>query len=151
MTTYENARTAAGFLRPIYSNPPLEAYLLPVSGFPAPEGEIEPLRDFLVRFTGIIAHEWGLSVELFLEFWQLKQEGARILSGHGRTWKPVTGMGVWPGREPPTLWSPEDFKKLEPGQLPPPVSYTVFRIGADAKTRLEVLETMAGLGSTIQV
>ena len=151
MATYANSRTAAGVLRPVYSDPPLEAYLLPLSGFPAPEEEMAPLRNFLVKFTGNITHAWGLSLELILEFWQLKRDGARILSSHGRAWKPATGMGVWPGREPPKLWTPEDFKKLEPGQLPPPVSYTVFRITADAKTRVEVLETMAGLGSTIQV
>ena len=64
---------------------------------------------------------------------------------------PSIGLGVWPDRPPPELWSVEQVKEFMPGQSPPTLMYQVLRVTTDQKARSHARDTMLGLGTTISV
>ena len=127
------------------------AFLLPVSAFPLPDQELERVRAFLQRLSEAITVKWRLSLEVFVQLAQLSLgDGAKRFSSHGPKWQPEMGLGVWPGREAPALWTKEDFVNLGPGERPRRVTYHVFRIAA-APARGEARDVMLGLGTVVQV
>lgn len=131
---------------------PWEALLLPVSGFPVPADERSTLQSFVGLFSQAITPATGFSAEVFIQFNQLHvEDGGSCLSAHGQDWMPQLGLGVWPEREPPTLWGKEDFEILPVGARPRPLSYQLFRITAPQPARLEARGVMLGRGTIIQV
>jgi hypothetical protein len=147
-----SAERGAIGLRTIPAPPPWEAFLLPVSGFPVPEQELSPVRGWLVKLTAALAKEWGLSVEVLIQLSQLHLgDGTVRLSDHGREWLPAVGLGVWPDREPPTLWTPEYFGSLGPGEMPRPAMYQVLRITTEPESRKNARNVMLGLGTILQI
>jgi hypothetical protein len=124
-----------------------EAWFLRVSDFPAAEPEREVVKSFVGRFVSTLAKEYGLSSEVFIQFAGLKRPCSETFSTHAREWMPATGLGVWPDREPPRLWTKEDFFDLEPGQLPKPIMYKVFRV----KPCTDAPELMAGSGTVLHI
>ena len=75
--------------------------------------------------------------------------GAQKLSANGRAWLPVTGLGVWPGREPPRLWTRGDFEDREFGQPLPTLMHTMFHVSAGAKPSDEARDLMIGSGTVV--
>jgi hypothetical protein len=77
--------------------------------------------------------------------------GSMRLSSHGREWLPRLGLGVWPDRQPPTIWTKEDFRNLAPGEKPRTLMDQVFRITKSHEARVDAADTMLGLGAIVQV
>lgn len=75
--------------------------------------------------------------------------GAQKLSANGRNWLPVTGLGVWPDREPPRLWTKGDFEDREFGQPLPALMHTVFHVSAGGKAADHARDEMIGSGTII--
>lgn len=141
-------------LSTIQVSAPFEGYLLPVSGFPMLQTEVLPLLDFL-RDLGRIANV-GKSLEVFIQAAQLvpKEMGgtsAAILSQHGRDWIPKLGLGIWPDRPAPSLWTPKDFEDLAPGEKPRRLMYQVLRITKSIEARENARDTLLGLGTVLQI
>lgn len=127
------------------------ALLLPVSGFPIPEPELARIREFLQGLSDRVIAKSRLSLEIFVQLAQLSlADGARRFSAHAPNWQPEMGLGVWPDREPPSLWAKEDFLNLGPGEKPRRVTYHVFRVTA-LPSRAEARDVMFGLGTVIQI
>src|ERR1041385_6968609 len=85
-----------------------DAFLLPVSGFPVPETELTHLRIFLQNLFGAILRNQSLSLEVFVQVAQLSVgDGIARFSAHSQEWKAKMGLGVWPDRQPPTIWPKE--------------------------------------------
>ena len=127
------------------------AYVLPTGDYPVATSERE-------RYLGILADSLetldaldGGSPENLLQVWKLHHEGAsKQVSINGRAWIPVTGVGVWPDREPPHVWTVEEFSQFEPGKVPRPPIFMVFRLKGAREQRENVLPLMGGRGAMIQ-
>jgi len=132
--------------------PPLQAFLVPISAFPVPDPELATLTTFLRTLTAAAAREWDLSSEVFVQLEQLKVGGARALfSEHAPEWIPEVGLGVWPDRDPPAIWTREEFKNAVPGERLRPLMYQVFRVGTSPASRERAREIMLGCGPVLQI
>ena len=132
--------------------PPWEAFLLPISVFPIPEGELDLVRRFLGRFTAALSEEWSLSSEVFLQLEQIPERESRTrFAENGRNWMPEVGLGVWPDRDPPAIWTEAEFMGGEPGKRLRPLMYQVFRITTSAKQRESARNVMLPFGPVIEV
>jgi hypothetical protein len=130
---------------------PWEAVLVPVPGFPVPAQELAMTRSFLRRLSNELMKPRELSLEVFIQFNQLHlEDGATRLANHARVWKPQHGLGVFPDRQPPTLWTREDFEN-PPGGIPPPMMHKVFRVSGSRGTKEKASDVMLGLGTVVQV
>ena len=137
------------YLKRIPVAPPWEAVLLPFSGFPADEKEAKSARDFLQEFTAVAARNFPLCPEVFLQLGHLKN-ASRHFAKNGSAWQPELGLGVWPDREPPTLWTKADFVDLDVGEFPKPLMYKVLRVGAQSG-RESARNVMLGTGAVLQI
>jgi len=140
-----------GLVRVVQAPAPWEGYLIPVSGFPVPDEELLGVREVLHAFTGWLARDPRLLTEVFVQMAQLHVgDGSERLSSHGREWLPALGLGVWPNRPAPTLWTREDFENLGPGEAPRTIMFQVFRITAPGAAPA-AREQMLGLGTVLQM
>jgi hypothetical protein len=127
--------------------------MLPVSAFPMSESESVSVGRFLAAFSVSAAAHFGLVAEVFihLSYLQHKDGSAVRFSAHGREWFPRMGLGVWPDRPAPTIWTPKDFANLVPGEKLRTLRNHVFQITRSPEAREEARHTMLGWGSVIQI
>ncbi|MGH9395993.1 MAG: hypothetical protein ACRD18_03990 [Terriglobia bacterium] len=152
MTTTSNDGSQSICLKTAAAPHPAEAYTLPVSGFPMQAPEIERAGHFLAALSASMTQEWSASAGVFIQFNQLHlADGARRFGSNAPKWKPKLGLGVWPDREPPTLWTTEEFQKLQPGEKMRPMNYKVFQIRAPGSMPGHARDTMLGLGTVVEV
>jgi hypothetical protein len=99
----------------------------------------------MMATKNLVAGTWLQMNQLHLD------RGAQKLSANGRTWLPMTGLGVWPDREPPRLWTKDDFEEREFGQPLPPLMHTVFHVSGGDKASDHARDEMIGSGTVIYV
>jgi len=129
---------------------PAEAVLIPFSAFPAPRNELETRGDFVQRLVAALRSRGTLESELFLYVPRLHRGGAnQKVAAHAQDWSPKQGLGVWPSREPPKLWTKEEFMALNPGDQLRPLMDLVFHITRKTAQR-EVTESLRGLGAMLE-
>jgi len=129
---------------------PAEAVLIPVSVFPPPPHERDTRAGFVRGLVDAMRVRWTLEPEMFLYLPRLNRGGGNaILAAHAQDWSPKQGLGVWPGREPPKLWTKEEFMALDPGQQLRPLMDMVFHITRKSAQRA-VDESLRGLGSMLE-
>lgn len=129
---------------------PWQGALIGLSGFPAPEDELAPVRNVLQRLVGAFRGE-AASLETFIQFSSLHlADGPARLSSHGRAWMPAMGLGVWPDREPPTRWTMEELRDLMPGDKVRPLMNILLRVTTPLEAREQARNVMLGLGSILQ-
>jgi hypothetical protein len=139
-------------LKPFTLEGRFQAFLLPVSRFPIPEQELFPIRRLLQQLTAALVKTWSLSLEVFIRFTQLHlEDGSARLSTYGREWIPSMGLGVWPDREPPTLWTVEELQNLMPDEKARPLMELFLRVTTSAESRNQARDVMLGLGCIMQV
>lgn len=138
-------------LEPLEAPAPWEAYRARVSAFPAPEAELASVRRFWQALSAAAVGAWKLSAEVFLQFAQLHLGDVYCrLSAHGREWIPETGLGVWPDREAPHLWTAKEFLDLAPGSAPV-LMYQLLRVTTGPQEREKARDTMLGFGTVLEV
>ncbi len=131
---------------------PWQALKIPVGAFPAHKRYLPPLRALLDQLTGALVEERGLSAEVFIQGNHLHRKGgAAVMAAHGAAWIPIQGLGVWPGREPPRLWTWKDFVFLLPGMSPGELMYNVFRITGPGDARYQARDLMLGRGTVLEI
>jgi hypothetical protein len=129
-----------------------DALLLPVSGFPVPENELTKLRTFLRNFTAAYMRHQHLSLEVFVQVAQLSiGDGIARFSAHSSEWKAKMGLGVWPDRQPPTIWTKEEFLELGPEDRPRRLVHQLFRIGGTTDVRQSAHDCMLGIGVVMNI
>jgi hypothetical protein len=139
-------------LRKLQCPAPAEAMLLVCSGFPIPE----PERAIALRAVTLLSRAWiarskALS-HVFLHISSSKNPAAApMISPHARKWAPELGFGVWPARQPPALWTKEEFEALQPGEPPRALAELVFRITCDDAAKEHARGVMFGTGAVIEV
>lgn len=72
-----------------------------------------------------------------------------ILAERAPQWGFDWGLGYWPEREPPTLWTPADFENLDVGEMPRPMMNQVFGVTQSAQAVLQSARALLGLGPVI--
>lgn len=128
-----------------------KVFSLPVSLFPMPEAELPVARSFVQKLITAFENEHKLQLETFVQVTELHQgNGVDRLSRNGAKWIPAIGLGVWPDRPVPGLWTVEMVQELKVGENPPTSFFNVFRVTAQGMAiRREACDTMLGLGSIL--
>lgn len=86
-----------------------------------------------------------------LQMWQIHHnDGAGVLARNGAAWQPDFGVGVWLDQPPPTLWSPEEFEMLGPGDTLRPPILTAIRLTAGRLDHHAVWVGMGGRGAFLE-
>ena len=130
---------------------PASAVLFPVSGYPVPDPERKTSLQTMVSLSRAFAAQ-GLSSEMFVHIIPSKNAAAgALLSPNGREWMPRPGLGVWPARRPPALWTKQDFENLEPGHPPQEAVFPTFRISTPGEVRERARATVYGTGAVLEV
>lgn len=84
--------------------------------------------------------------QVLLQFDRLRPgQDVALLCQNVRQWLPDIGLGVWPHREPPRLWSREEFTETPTGELRP-IMHRILRVDADPRATRSAWNTMLGLG-----
>lgn len=84
--------------------------------------------------------------QVLLQFDRLRpDEDVALLRQNARLWLPDIGLGVWPHREPPRLWSREEFIETPTEELRP-IMHRIFRIDPDPWATRSAWEAMLGRG-----
>ena len=128
-------------------------FVLPVSVFPIPPEEKDPAAKFLGELSARIQSRTGLKREVLIQMTQLRfpTGSSQLFSRYGREWIPAMGLGVWPYREPPTIWTARDFEELVPGQAPRTLIDQVFRITKSEEAKVHARDIMFGYGTVAEV
>ncbi|HEX3438445.1 MAG TPA: hypothetical protein VHT24_16870, partial [Pseudacidobacterium sp.] len=129
---------------------PFEAAMIELKEFPAALEVRELWRSFLLPWTSRLVSEHILQPAAWIQTANLHEgDTADVVRRHGASWLPEVGLGVWPDREPPRLWTAEDFQALEPGQKPPPLMNTVFFVSGGESATEDALAILAGSGTLV--
>jgi hypothetical protein len=129
-----------------------EVFLLPVSAFPVPDVELTEIRRILRLLNSEIYGSGDLNCEVFIQMAHLHVgDGGARLSRNARYWMPQMGLGVWPDREPPALYTPEEIQNVKQDEKPRTLMHQVFRVSAPAPAPDKALDAMLGLGTLIQI
>jgi hypothetical protein len=123
---------------------------------PAPQGlrpdSYDSVRAFLLELVSYFTSRLGCNHESFIQIGQAREQATtHLFSENARAWVPETGLGVWPHRPAPRMWKMEDMENVESATGTGPLLNSVFRVTADANTRLGAMTTMAGTGSGLQI
>jgi hypothetical protein len=117
-----------------------------------PPGELEPARQFFQRLTRLAIEAWNLTPEFSIQVNCLHLgDGATRIQNNGRAWIPMIGLGIWPGRQAPTMWTDADFRELGIGEKPRELMYQLLRVTTTADAREQAQSTMFGLGTGLQI
>ncbi len=129
-----------------------QAFLLPLSAFPTPEEELAAARQWLQKLSAAFVRQQKLTAEVFIQMDRLHLgDGVDRFCDHAVKWLPASGLGVWPDREPPTLWTDDEFKNLGEGEQPRTFMYQVFHIGGPSEAREQARDVMLGLGTVLEM
>src|SRR5689334_17088497 len=82
----------------------VEIYIIPATFSVAPES-YEFARQFLERLVTHFTTNLGCSHESFIPSQFPNRETTHLFSDNARKWFPQMGLGVWPHRQPPRLWT----------------------------------------------
>lgn len=127
----------------------VEIYVIPATFRAAPES-YDLTRQFLERLITYFTAHLGCTHETFIPSQFQDHEITSRFSGNARNWLPRMGLGVWPHREPPRLWTVQDMENMDP-QAGPTLMHSVFRVTAGGNARLDAMRTMTGSGCGIQI
>jgi len=149
-TSTESGRTFLQ-LRVVRAEAPYEAVSLK-SKLPAPSEDLPLLSGIVARIIGAACQVRKMNVEVFVQLTALAeiQQMAR-LTEHAREWQPISGLGIWPDREPPTSLTLADIVKLLPGQRPRIDKYKLCRISASGKAREQAWTGLLGTGAVLVI
>lgn len=152
MADSPKVRHATVQLRAVNAPAGWDAWLLPVSAFPMPEDELEPVKRFCESVSVALMNQRSLNLETLIQMEKLHLgDGADRLADNGREWIPAIGLGVWPDRDPPTLWTREEFEALDVNEMPRTLMYQVFRVTTEQPARHAARDRMIGLGTVLEI
>ena len=109
------------------------------------------LCQWFKRFLpGLLEEYGGFHAFALLQYNQLNLGGAsQIASSRFGSWSMDAGLGYWPERKPPSLWSREDFTDLDLGEARRPLMHQVFGINKGLPAIQEAFDLLAGLGPMV--
>ena len=129
---------------------PYNACLIRTSELPVANEELETLSSLVGSLTAFASATWHLQFEVFAQLTQFSR-GKEALRKYREAWRPALGLGIWPDRPSPMLWTREDFINLGPDEKPRPLMYQLLRVTAAGAARHEASGALLELGSMVQV
>jgi hypothetical protein len=127
-----------------------EAAFIPMDQFSAGSEDFRRLHLFLGGWIDKLAAQHHLTASSWIQMTNLHQgDTAQQLSKNGARWRPELGLGVWPDREPPRLWTQADFQELSLGQPPPALMHTVFHLSKGDQAAKDAWEQLFGSGTLV--
>ena len=152
VSSVADQKPASSLLQILRLPEPWVGAILCVSGFPIPEEELSLTRGLVQKIGGFLSQGEATSAHVFLQFNHLHHgDGPARLADNARQWQPKTGLGIWPDREPPTLWTSEDFQNIPIKGKPRPMMNKVFRLSAARDIVEKARDMMLGLGAVMEV
>lgn len=131
---------------------PWDAVLLRVSGFPIPEDERAVVSSLIGRVATLLTNGRSLSAETFLQVEQLDDKNCRrVYAQSAPSWIPEVGLGVWPDRDPPSIWTRDEFMNAVPGEKLRPLMYQIVRITSSLQMKLQAFSAMLPYGPVLQI
>lgn len=131
---------------------PWHAVLIPLPSIPVEKSLRAELHERLSRVMALLRGTNRLQVSTWLLMDTLHHDGeSKKIAANGRRWIPDVGLGVWPDREPPRLWSDEELIDRDHETPVRPLMHTVIHISAGESGSMHAWETMLGTGSVIQL
>jgi hypothetical protein len=128
-----------------------DCYYIPASLGLRPDS-YDSVREFLGRLVSYFTTRLECDHESFIQIGTTANSDAtRLFSENAREWVPETGLGVWPHRPAPRIWTMQDMEDLDPNSGMPTLLHSLFRVTADANVRLAAMTTMVGTGCGIQI
>jgi len=127
-------------------------YVLPYPrAFPLEEDERLVVRPWVRRVLDSAALEFpGHHLAGVIQYNQLTYgDASMILAEQAPQWGFDWGLGYWPEREPPTLWTQADFENLDVGEKPRPMMNQVFGVTKGPAAVLLAADALLGLGPVI--
>ncbi len=120
-------------------------------GVPLAEEDRALLRKIFEPFLARVLEEYaGFHPHGLIQYNQLNRGGAsRIMSANFMAWGIDNGLGYWPEREPPTLWTEEDFTELDIGEMPRPLMHQLFGVNKGLPAIQESFRLLLGLGPMV--
>ena len=115
----------------------------------------EPERAILRRWASAVlpavSKEYaGFHPFALAQYNQLNLGNASAVLGENfMNWRIDVGLGYWPEREPPTLWTREEFMNLDIGEMPRPLMHQVFGINKGLPAIQEAFDLLVGLGPMV--
>lgn len=129
-----------------------QAFFLPVADFPVTGPELELIKGLMRQVITEIRKSLNLRSELLIQLANLHlEDGASRLSSNAGKWRPEVGLGVWPDREPPTLYTVDEIRNLKENEKPRTLMHQVFRVTASQQDREAAQDTMLGLGTVLHL
>ncbi|WP_419805279.1 hypothetical protein [Terriglobus sp.] len=140
---------------------PWQAYVLRLERLPIPptprpgsgpdlRHDLREILDALER--EVVASQSAVGSSLWLLLDQLHIDGAvRMIAKNGVLWRPSPGLGLWPDREPPRMWTSDDLLDRDYRTPIRELKHTVIHINADEEGSHHAWQTMFGTGGTIQL
>lgn len=139
----------------VRSLPGAEGWNLFLAGYPCAlpldDSRRSQLLGWFERFLPAVLDEYaGFQAFALLQYNQLNLGGAsHIASTHFGPWGMDAGLGYWPERKPPTLWSREDFTDLDLGEPVRALMHQVFGINKGLPAIEEAFRLLLGLGPMV--
>ena len=131
---------------------PYTAAFLPVEQFPVDPRVRRELAENLIAWLEEMQAGTPLKSLTWLEMNKLPpDQGGPKVSANGRLWLPETGLGVFPHRPPPRLWSANDFLDRDYGSPMPALINTVFLVRNSEPAARHAFRTMVGGGTVTHV
>lgn len=153
MSTSGPAAPGTVALLPLAAPRPWHAFLVEMSAFPAPLYELRPVHRTIEALVSRVAARRRLTRQVFVQVQQIARGGdaAERIGTHAARWLPQLGMGVWPDRPAPYTRTMKDFEHLGAGEMPEVIFFQVLHVTGPAEARAHCVETMMGLGTTVQI
>lgn len=88
----------------------ISLYWIPVEAYPIPDSQRWWLMQFLMRLKTVLANQYKLREECFLQFKSLYPDLLNRFTERAREYMPMTGASLAPGEMPPALPSFDEIK-----------------------------------------
>jgi hypothetical protein len=149
-TSAESSRKSLQ-LKIVRAQVPYEAVFLKAK-FPVAPEDLPVVSGFVERMIAAACQGHKVNLEAFVQCPPLaKIQQMERLARQAREWQPMSGLGIWPDREPPTSLTLADIVKLLPGQRPRIDSYKLSRISASGKTREQAWTSLLETGAVLLI
>ncbi len=140
----------SALIRQLPSRHRLYTYLLGGIQFPLKGDDRIAYVELLQRLLTALDARYPGPRETLLQFWMLHYDAAsKQLSKNGRDWQPLFGLGVWPNRPPPAVWTVEEFEATVPGEFPRPPVVMLVRLKGAPPALANVPPLMGGRGALL--
>ncbi len=75
------------------------------------------------------------------------RSSSEVLRSNAAQWLPITGLGIYPDRTSPRLWTEDDFLDREYGDPLPPLMNSVVVLEGEQKSVRDAVRSMLGSGA----